>query len=469
MSGRHDILEIIGRPGAAVQVLLGRLVMGIVLTLITGLEPLWRPIWVPILGDPRGHSWERRGTRRKSREMVIRVVKGYRMDANLALKAFGKSRWGRWLLLILVVLGLASDLWWSDGLPGDFKVIDLNKYGGSPEDFRNLLWGITIPLAAVATFMTLIFLARRTRALEDQVRIAEQGQVTDRYARAVELLGHKDPAVRTGAIYALQRVSRDSPSDQPTIMRTIAAYYRKHRPKLVDVAEVDEVRRRASCEIYDFDMLEPDTAAALDVIVSRNAEHDDDRLIDLRDVNFSLLRFEETHFVGINFGESDFRGVALTACVFSNCKSECADFSYSSIESSKFEDSLMPGNIFVQASLIEAIFVNCTMFSSIFCDSNLWASFEECRLWGSDFSHVDGGETRFVNSPLLGVVVLGADFSEANDLDQFEIKSIIYLASDPPSLPEGLVAPPPYNGSSEQLFSDDDPLSTSRPIFEEIE
>lgn len=53
--------------------------------------------------------------------------------------------------------------------------------------------------------------------------------MTDRYTRAIEQIGSdKSLPVRIGGIYALERVARDSPRDQPTVMEVLAAFIREH-------------------------------------------------------------------------------------------------------------------------------------------------------------------------------------------------------------------------------------------------
>jgi hypothetical protein len=62
------------------------------------------------------------------------------------------------------------------------------------------------------------------------MRCAEQGHITDRFTKAVEQLGSDKMAVRLGAIYALERISKDSPRDHWSIMETLTAYVREHAP-----------------------------------------------------------------------------------------------------------------------------------------------------------------------------------------------------------------------------------------------
>jgi hypothetical protein len=84
-----------------------------------------------------------------------------------------------------------------------------------------------------------------------QLRIARQGQVTDRFTRAVDQLGSKSEDVQLGGIYALQQISRDSHEERSAIHEILAAYVRNHSPwdrhdtRDVDVATIPRLRERA--------------------------------------------------------------------------------------------------------------------------------------------------------------------------------------------------------------------------------
>jgi len=57
-------------------------------------------------------------------------------------------------------------------------------------------------LAGLAVVAGLLFTWR-------QVRDGRQGQVTDRYTKAIDQLGQAAPELRLGGIYALERIARD--------------------------------------------------------------------------------------------------------------------------------------------------------------------------------------------------------------------------------------------------------------------
>jgi Pentapeptide repeats (8 copies) len=60
--------------------------------------------------------------------------------------------------------------------------------------------------------------------------IALDGQITERFTRAIEQLGSDQLEVRLGAISALERIARDSERDHWPIMEILTAYVREHAP-----------------------------------------------------------------------------------------------------------------------------------------------------------------------------------------------------------------------------------------------
>lgn len=61
-------------------------------------------------------------------------------------------------------------------------------------------------IALVAVYYTARNAATACRIFE----LSEQGQVTDRYTKAIEQLGSDKLNIRLGGIYALERIARDS-------------------------------------------------------------------------------------------------------------------------------------------------------------------------------------------------------------------------------------------------------------------
>ena len=85
----------------------------------------------------------------------------------------------------------------------------------------------------------LTFTARNSIFAQRTVQLTEQGQVTDRYTKAIDQLGSDKLDVRIGGIHALERVARDSARDHPTVMEVLAAFIREHSRESWPVPEPD--------------------------------------------------------------------------------------------------------------------------------------------------------------------------------------------------------------------------------------
>src|SRR5262245_41733447 len=70
--------------------------------------------------------------------------------------------------------------------------------------------------------------------------ITREGQITDRFTKAIAQLGEQGPeklAVRLGGIYALERIAKDSKDDHWPIMEVLTAYVREAAPRLPNLPQ----------------------------------------------------------------------------------------------------------------------------------------------------------------------------------------------------------------------------------------
>ncbi|TLP60674.1 pentapeptide repeat-containing protein [Microbispora tritici] len=92
--------------------------------------------------------------------------------------------------------------------------------------------GLVVIGGVVFTAQGLWYTAQSLDASRQAQRTTEQGQITDRYTKAVEQLGSRTSLdVRLGGIYALERLAQDSPRDHQTIYDVLTAFIREHDPK----------------------------------------------------------------------------------------------------------------------------------------------------------------------------------------------------------------------------------------------
>src|SRR5829696_7906628 len=115
------------------------------------------------------------------------------------------------------------------------------------QGFASVAQAAAVGLAGAVGLVGLFFTWRSLRqARESQaqtqidtqrtLKLTEQGQITERFTRAIDQLGATDETtgkprleIRLGGIYALERIARDSPErDYSTVMEVLTAYVREN-------------------------------------------------------------------------------------------------------------------------------------------------------------------------------------------------------------------------------------------------
>jgi hypothetical protein len=128
------------------------------------------------------------------------------------------------VLIGVAAVVLAAVIVWALLVPGTDWLArhDIGSAKGSLAAARDAARGRLLTLGAgLLAAGALLFTARN-------FILSREGQVTDRYTKAIEQLGSDKLDVRIGGIYALERVARDSAKDHPTVMEVLTAFIREH-------------------------------------------------------------------------------------------------------------------------------------------------------------------------------------------------------------------------------------------------
>lgn len=127
-----------------------------------------------------------------------------------------------------------------------------------------------------AFFVLGLFVTYNTFELNRQGHeLSREGQVTERFSKAVELLGSEDLSVRLGGLYALERIAKDSPKDHSTIMQILSAYIREkskeNREKNKNIRPVQK-----KIDVNEINIL-TDVSQAAFIIYRRDTQNDSER------------------------------------------------------------------------------------------------------------------------------------------------------------------------------------------------
>ena len=217
-------------------------------------------------------------------------------------------------------------------------------------------------------------------------RLNQQGQVTDRYAKAVEQLGSGSEDVCIGGVYALERIMRDSPHDQPTILNVIVAFIRGHAVR--DEEPSEEVSKPPL-----------NVQAALQVI-RRRTPVPGEFAIDL-----SKLNLRRAALAGAMLKQANLRGAEL----------ENADFVGAHLEKAQLSGARLKRATLVRTHLEEANLRGAHLEGAILGVAYLMrANLADAHLEGAHlrFAHLEGAHLG--GAHLEGADLFGAHLEGAN-------------------------------------------------------
>lgn len=245
-------------------------------------------------------------------------------------------------------------------------------------------------LAAAAAAAGVVFTGLSLQATRQQNTVAEQAQLTDRFTKAVDQLdraGLDHLQARLGAIYALERLARDSPRDHETVVEVLAAFVRTTaaRPVPLDTASDAETARPCSADQPATARLGADVQAALTVLGRRDTTRDGDTRIDL-----SHTCLGGADLSGLDLGSADFLGADLSRSVVVG-----ADLANANL---------------VFAHLGEAVVIRTTLTNATLGRADLAGT----RIRGVDLTGASLYQANLAGSNLVGTNLSGAHLESAN-------------------------------------------------------
>lgn len=226
----------------------------------------------------------------------------------------------------------------------------------SQPDWRQTLTTLSgiasVLLVAVGLFYT-------NTANRSQRQLTERGQVTERFTRAIDQLGSKDVDVRLGGIYGLERLMRDSPSDQPNIIEVLSAYVRLHAAVSTATASpsVGTGPQPAG--------LATDVQAGLTVL-GRLPSSTDKSTIDLRDAHLA-----GADLTSANLSRANLSGATLTWATIANSDLSGANLSGADLSNADLTSANLNEAKLINADLRDATLENANLSGSKLNFANL--------------------------------------------------------------------------------------------------
>ena len=239
---------------------------------------------------------------------------------------------------------------------------------------------------------------RQRRTLE----LTEQGQVTDRYTKAIEQLGSNTIDVTIGGIYALERIARDSPRDHPTVMEVLAACIREHsRDPLPRPTPSPDTPERAT---------RPDIQAAINVIGRRDTTNDRGQ------INLRGTYLPNADLTEVKLAEADLTGADLTGADLALADLTGADLALANLDKANLADADLANAHLANAHLTNACLDGANLAGAYLGGANLaGATLRATDLTRANLTSADLAGADPARADLMGAHLAGASWPP--DLD----------------------------------------------------
>ncbi|MCF3136831.1 MULTISPECIES: pentapeptide repeat-containing protein [Streptomyces] len=256
-----------------------------------------------------------------------------------------------------------------------------------------------------------------------ELRIAEQGQITNRFTAAINNLGSNSEDVRLGGIYALQRIMLDSARDQPTIVTVLTAYARRHAPVPASgfaKEQQEEIGQSLESPVKPA----ADVQAVLSVMADRSADHGERTSLDLRHTDLrgaEVFGRGETLKRSAAFRAADFNGADLRRSMFDGVDLRNAGFYQSNLAAARFDyvdlsDASMEGVDLTRTTIWHANLTRADLNYAKLHEAQLDSAVNltKATLVTADLTGAYLDDANLRNAALIGANLRGASLTHAN-------------------------------------------------------
>jgi uncharacterized protein YjbI with pentapeptide repeats len=268
-------------------------------------------------------------------------------------------------------------IWWPWLIDG----ARLRRPGLSTQDQSGILAndrGDVLKIVAGAGAVVALLYTARKHSLD------RSGQVTDRFSKAIAQLASERQSERIGALYALERIMRDSAPDHSTVVETLAAFVRERARRAARTQQSNEAEFGEGINhwLILFPKPDADVQAAM-IVLARRPKRDEHFAIDLR----------RTALVGLELP--------------ARARFDRADFTDADLTHARFADAMLFRANFCRASLTGANLVGANL-----AKANLHAT----DLTGADLTRANLTLAAFMGTHLTRAKLGWATLTEALSL-----------------------------------------------------
>jgi uncharacterized protein YjbI with pentapeptide repeats len=303
-------------------------------------------------------------------------------------------------------------------------------------------------LGLIATLLAGIGLIVNYFNSQAEIQLTQQRLITERFSKAVEQIGNTKEEVVIGGIYSLERIAKDSPKDQWTIMEVLTSYIRKNSPIPSNIQQLEPEERQKALE--KLPSVSIPVQAALTVIGRRKVENDQAgdnlaettnpnkiKILDLSRTNLRGAYLKGANLSGANlFGAylyraylnranligADLYGANLNGAYLNLAYLNEAYLNGANLDGANLDGANLKGAYLIGANLIGAYLNGANLDGANLDGANL----NRAILFGANLNGAELIEANLNGAILFGANLNGANLNRARGLHPEQIKSACF-------------------------------------------
>jgi len=315
--------------------------------------------------------------------------------------------WISFGILFAVILLLRLLLWFPHWQVSQFGINNATENATLENQYRATLAQM---LGGVAIGISLYYTWQRNN-------IAQDGQITDRFTKAVDQLGNRKIEIRLGGIYALERIANESNKDYWQVIEILTAYVRENSIldshselnslRNVPISMDIQANESTKHEVPKIRTISLDIQAIFTVIIRRkySYKHGETKKLNFQGTNLQQTNLSEANLSWANLSGADLSGANLSE----------ANLSWANLSEANLYGAFLASADLSEANLSWANLSWANLSGADLSGANLsWANLSEASLSRANLSGANLSWANLSEASLSRANLSGADLSRAN-------------------------------------------------------
>ena len=354
---------------------------------------------------------------------------------------------GTVVLLLLFLFVWKVPKWQVANIPDEKD--RLATESGFRQTFVQIVGGAALLGGLYFTAQTLRTSQETLRVNQKTLETTQQGQITERFTRAIEQLGDKERLmVRLGGIYALERIAQDSTSDHWVVMEVLMAFVREQAPAKTMPSD-NTSEEKDTKESLPERKPPLDIQAILTVIGrrTRTFQNGETRRLDLHNTNLQGAnlggaQLQAANLMGAQLQGANLAGAQLKTANLTRAQLQGANLAGAQLQSTSLMGAQLQGAHLPEAQLQRAALAGAQLQKALLPFAQLQGAFlMDADLREAYLNHALLSGAFLQYARLSGAQLQGADLTAVSDLTQDQIDKA--CLDENTQLPEGLTRPTP--------------------------